>query len=507
MDIATDLLDKQAQLRRDDVAVVDDTAGRSLTYGELNDRASALARGLREGLGLAAGDRVAMLAQNSAEFLELLFACAKAELILVPLNWRLAVPELAFVLSDCEARAMVFEGMFAEQVDALRERFPGIEPVRFGDTAAEGERDYEALIKDHPGDYRMPERALGDTWYVLYTSGTTGKPKGVIQTFGMAVFNHLNIGVPMDLTSRDNTLNVLPFFHTGGINLLAMPTLIVGGTVTLVKAFDPARVIQLLKETATVFFGVPAIYQVILDHPDFSGEALSRVRAWACGGAPMPYSVLKRYADAGIPIRQGFGMTETGPTVFLMGHDRLLEKLGSVGLPQQYALVRIVDEDGNDLPDETVGELWVKGPAITPGYWHQPDKTAEAITPDGWLRTGDLARRDADGYYYIVDRSKDMFISGGENVYPAEVENVLYNHPGVAEAAVIGVPDERWGEVGLAVIVAREGSGLTAEALRAHCQGQLARYKIPARFEFQDALPRNAGGKVVKPQLREQYIP
>ncbi|MBA1147220.1 long-chain fatty acid--CoA ligase [Ectothiorhodospiraceae bacterium WFHF3C12] len=507
MDIATDLLDKQAQLRPNDTALVDDTAGRELTYAELDQRASAMARALREELGLSAGDRVAMLAQNSAEFFELLFACAKAELILVPLNWRLAVPELTYVLEDCEARAIVFEDMFAEQVSALRKTFADLVPVRLGESHDAGEQSFESLIAGNPGRYVMPERMLGDTWYVLYTSGTTGKPKGVVQTFGMAVFNHLNIGVPQDLTARDTMLNVLPFFHTGGINLLAMPTLIVGGTVIIVKTFDPPRVLELLRDRASVFFGVPAIYQVLIDHPDFDGEALSGVREWACGGAPMPYSVLKRYADAGIHIRQGFGMTETGPTVFLMGRERLLEKLGSVGLPQQYALARVVDEKGNDLPDDTVGELWVKGPAITPGYWRQPEKTAEAITPDGWLRTGDLARCDADGYFYIVDRSKDMFISGGENVYPAEVENVLYNHPGVAEAAVIGVPDERWGEVGLAVIVARPGVDVTAEALREHCQGQLARYKIPARFEFTDALPRNAGGKVVKPQLREQYIP
>jgi len=506
MTLATDLLAKQALMHPRRTALVDVTSGRELSYAALNGRASALAHGLRGRLGLAPGARVALLARNGAEFFELLFACAKAELILVPLNWRLAVPELSFVMEDCRASVLFYESAFGEQARALGERAPELSGICLGTSEAGDERVYESLVEGGSPDFEMPERQLEDAWYVLYTSGTTGRPKGVVQTFGMALFNYLNIGVPLDLTSRDTTLNVLPFFHTGGINLLSLPTLMVGGTCMLISAFDAGQVLDLLEKRATVFFGVPAMYQMLRDHPAFAGSDLRGVRAWACGGAPMPHSVLREYAEHGVPIRQGFGMTETGPTVFLMDEQRVMEKIGSVGLPQQYVQVRVVDADGNDLQTDAVGELWVKGPAVTPGYWHQPEKTAEAFTADGWLRTGDLARRDADGYYYIVDRSKDMFISGGENVYPAEVENVLYTHPDVAEVAVIGVPDARWGEVGLAVVVPRPGSDPDPDGLRRHCQGRLARYKIPARFEFAEALPRNAGGKVVKPQLRERYV-
>jgi fatty-acyl-CoA synthase len=326
----------------------------------------------------------------------------------------------------------------------------------------------------------------------------------VLQTFGMALFNHLNIGVPTDMTSADTTLNVLPCFHTGGLNLYANPTFIVGGTAIIQRTFEPAETLRLLSERATMFFGVPAVYLFLSQHSDFDPAALGRIRSWACGGAPMPPSLLEWYAERGIVIRQGFGMTETGPTVFLVDEAHALEKAGSVGMPQMHVAVRIVDREGNDVPDGEMGELLVKGPAVTPGYWRLPDVTAATIE-DGWLHSGDVARRDADGYYYIVDRWKDMFISGGENVYPVEVENALFAHPGIAETAVIGVPDPRWGEVGRAIVVPAPATTLTAAEVIEWCTARLARYKVPKSVRFVDALPRNAAGKVLKNVLREEY--
>ncbi len=317
----------------------------------------------------------------------------------------------------------------------------------------------------------------------------------------MTLFNALNIGLAVDLTSQDTTLNLLPMFHTGGLNLYTNPTLHAGGTAIVQKQFDPQTTFRLLAERTTVFFGVPAVYLFLSQHADFERADLSGVRFWACGGAPMPVSLLHRYAERGIVVQQGMGMTETGPTIFLVDREHALSKAGSVGKPQLYVEVRIVDRQGRDVPTGEMGELLIKGPAVTPGYWGLPEVTARSIE-DGWLHSGDVARVDEDGYYTIVDRWKDMYISGGENVYPAEVENVLYAHPAIAEVAVVGVPDERWGESGRAVVVVKPGQTLTAEAVIDFCQGKLARYKIPKTVVFSQALPRNAAGKVLKNELR-----
>jgi len=302
------------------------------------------------------------------------------------------------------------------------------------------------------------------------------------------------------------TLNLLPCFHTGGLNMYANPTFHVGGTAIVQKAFDPAETLRLLSEEATAIFGVSAVYLFLSQHPDFERTTFRKMRSWAAGGAPIPTSLLERYLDRGIEIQFGFGMTETGPTVFLIEKGAGRAKLGSVGKPQLYVDVRIVDREGRDLSPGERGELLIKGPGVTPGYWQRPDITAASIE-DGWLHSGDVAVRDADGYYTIVDRWKDMFISGGENVYPAEVENVIYQLPAVAEAAVVGVPDERWGEVGRAFVVLRPGEMLDAAAVIAHCRRQIAAYKAPKSIVFIDKLPRNAAGKVVKDELRRLAQP
>lgn len=500
-----DWLAKRAELSPNKVALVDTATGRRWTYAQFNERASRFAEFLRDEWGIQEGERVAILAPNSSDYFEVLYGCAKVGVILTCLNWRLAGPELEAIVNDASPRALIYDPEFAEAAHRLAERTAIRKLMALGEKAPEGERAYEQAMAQASGrPILMPHRSLNEVWHLLYTAGTTGRPKGVIQTFGMVFYNAVNIGIAIDLTSQDVTLNVLPTFHTGGLNLYANPTFHVGGTAIIQRSFDPAETLRWLAEEATAFFGVPAIYLFMIQHPDFGKYDLSRIRSWACGGAPMPIHLLEQYARHGIIIQQGFGMTETGPTVFLIDKEHALSKAGSVGKPQMHVAVRIVDREGRDVPPGEMGELLIKGPGVTPGYWQLPQVTAEAIE-DGWLHSGDVARVDEDGYYYIVDRWKDMFISGGENVYPAEVENVLYQMEEIAEVAVIGVPDPKWGEVGKAIVVLKPGTGLTEEEVIRFCEGKIARYKIPKSVVFVDRLPRNPAGKVLKTELRKQF--
>lgn len=500
-----DWLAKQADLRPDKLALIDAATGRRFTYPQFHLRASRLAEFLRAEWRLQPGDRVALLAQNSSDYFEILWACAKAGVILVCLNWRLAVPELEFILRDSTPSALIYDPPFAPAAETLAQTLGLRRRLTLAPEAPAGQWAYEPVLAQASGrPVVMPARPLGDVWHILYTAGTTGRPKGVLQTFGMVLYNTLNIGPAIDLTSDDVTLNLLPCFHTGGLNMYANPSFHAGATALIQRAFEPSETLHLLATQATAFFGVSAVYLFLSQHPEFAQTDLTHMRSWACGGAPMPTSLLQSYAERGIRIRFGFGMTETGPTVFIMERDFPVSKLGAVGKPQLHVETRIVDRDGRDVPAGEAGELLIKGPGVTPGYWQQPETTAAAIV-DGWLHSGDVARRDPDGYYYIVDRWKDMFISGGENVYPAEVENVLYQLPAVAEAAVIGVPDATWGEVGRAVVVLKPDQILTEAEILAHCRAQLGRYKVPKSVVFTDKLPRNPAGKVVKGDLRSAY--
>ncbi|MFE3451957.1 AMP-binding protein [Nonomuraea sp. NPDC059194] len=467
-----DLLESRAALSPDAVALVDTFSGREFTYAQAHDRAGRTAWRLREELGVRPGDRVAVLSGNRVEVIETLVACGRIGALMVPLNWRLAAHELAGITADCAPAVLLADDAHRTMAERLGGKVGGIGELGAGHVDGRGFRD------EH------------DAWYLLYTSGTTGRPKGVINTFGMAVVNHLNIGTAIGLTAADTTLNALPTFHTGGINLYTLPTLLAGGTAVIQHEFDPGQVLELLATRATAFFGVPTMYQLLRDHPAFAATDLSRMRSWACGGSPMPVPLLTELASRGIRVRQGMGMTETGPTVFLIDEANALAKAGSVGRPQPFVEV-MLDGGGEE------GELLIRGPGVTPGYWNA---VADPFAEDGWLRSGDIARRDADGDYTIVDRVKDMYISGGENVYPAEVEHVLHAHPAVAEAAVIGVPDERWGEVGKAVVVPR-GPADPGE-IRAFCRERLAAYKVPKHVEFVAELPRNASGKILKNRLR-----
>jgi fatty-acyl-CoA synthase len=483
-----DLIAKRASLQGGRIALEDSATGRTLTYAELDSRAGRAAS-LMAALGVGEGDRVAILSRNRPEFFEILVGCARLGAILVPLNWRMPPAELEGLIADCGPGLLIHGAAEASVAAALA-------PLPRVDLDASYE---ERLIAASPGRWRTRWPADG-IWYLIYTSGTTGRPKGVIYTFGMALANYVNIGGAIGLTGADRTLAFLPVFHTAGINLHALPTLIAGGRVLVMDGFDADRIVALIEgRRLDTLFGVPTVYQGLLDHPRFAAAPLESVRHWGCGGAPLPDAIALACRDLGIRLCAGMGMTETGPTAFLVDPAEAWTRIGSVGRPQLLCSARIVGEGGREAAPGEVGELQFAGPAITPGYWRNPEATAAAFTADGWLISGDLARRDGDGVFWIAGRRKEMFISGGENVYPAEVENVLSAHPAVVDAAVLAEADPKWGEVGRAFVqLAQSGSRPAPGELQAFCRARLAPYKVPRRFDFVAEFPRTSAGKIQK---------
>jgi fatty-acyl-CoA synthase len=483
-----DLVARRAELTPDRIALEEIASGRTRTYAEL-DRAASAAATLMAERGVGAGDRVAILCRNRIEFFELLFACAKLGAILVPLNWRMPPAELDGYIADCEPSLLFCDSIEAARACALRSAPPLLCLDRDYDSAL-GKAGSRCLRRTWPAQ---------STWYLIYTSGTTGRPKGVIYNFRMALANYVNIGTAIGLTGEDRTVAFLPNFHTAGINLHALPTLFAGGRVMILEAFDCDALVSLIENRGIdTFFGVPTVYQSLLDHPRFAAAPLESVRHWGCGGAPLPDRLVETYRDLGIRVCNGMGMTETGPTAFLIDPAEAWARIGSVGKPQILCNVRIVDGQGGEISDGEVGDLLFSGPGVTPGYWRNEEATRAAFDENGWLRSGDLARRDSDGFYYVVGRKKDMFISGGENVYPAEVENVLCDHPSVQDVAVLGEPDSKWGEVGRAFIQLADGALCDRLELEAYCRSRLASYKVPRRFDIVDHFPRTSAGKIQK---------
>jgi fatty-acyl-CoA synthase len=487
----------------DRLAAADLASGREYSYQQFDDRIARLATAFLETYHVTPGSRVAVLAPNGTDVFDVQFACWRLGAIFVPLNWRLANPELRAILADCGPVAMVHDRDFSARAEELASAVPGMRLCESGapDSA------FERAIATMPPLKRTVAVTLDDTSTILYTSGTTGLPKGAIITHGMNFWNIANATVPVGLTDRSVFLGILPLFHTGGLNVWANPVFHHGGTVLLMRAFDAGEALRLIGDPSvgvTHLFGVPANFQFMGQHPSFPRTDLSRIVHAGVGGAPTPDAILAAWTAQGLTLQQAFGMTETGPIVLTLDKEDAVRKAGSAGKPVLHTEVRLVDTDGNDVPAGTIGELWVRGPNITPGYWNKPAVNAASFT-DGWLHTGDAAIVDEDGFYTIVDRWKDIYISGGENVYPAEVENVLYQCPAIAEAAVIAVPSDRWGEVGRAIVVKKPDANLSEETLLDFCAARLARYKLPHSVLFIDALPRNATGKVHKPTLRERY--
>lgn len=493
----TDITAKRAALNGERPALVDIRSGQCVTYAELDERAARVA-GLLAVQGIRAGDRVAVLCRNRIAFFELLFGCAKLGAILVPLNWRMPPAELRPLIEDCTPTLIAFGQEDRAAAAAVAGDIPTLD---LDGTTASGYEGRMARITPLPGRDVWPQ---DDVWYLIYTSGTTGTPKAVIYTYGMAMANYVNVSQAIDLRQGETTLNFLPLFHTAGINLYTLPALMSGGQVLVMPGFDVDQLVDLLAEgRLDTVFAVPSVYQQLSLHPRFNEIDLSRVRQWGCGGAPLSDQLIRLYLRHGARVCNGMGMTETGPTAFLMDPENAPLKVGSVGKPQLLCQVRITGWDGRDVPTGETGEIWFRGPGITPGYWCNPEETAAAFAPGGWLKSGDIGWQDEDGYYYVAGRIKDMFISGGENIYPAEVENVLVQHPAVLEAAVIGMPDEQWGEVGCACLLLRPGATPPDDtALTDFCMERLARFKVPKRFIILPDFPRTAAGKILKHLLR-----
>jgi fatty-acyl-CoA synthase len=547
-------LERRGALTPDKIGLVDADTGVRYSYRTLNTRARALAALLASEHGVRQGERVAALAANSPEYLDAYFACALLGAILVPLNWRLTVRELTTILGDCSPilllhdethRTKATEVAAAVQLTASRMpalqapagRMPALRassaPSRSGrgwpwgrretptpapnavTTATASRREPRLLPFDaFPGaDEACAARATPfqtadgeEPMLILYTSGTTGVPKGALLSHRMITWNAVNTQVSWGVWDTDIAPISSPFFHAGGLNVLTTPLYHLGGTVVLLRSNDPADILQAAAaERCTILFNVPTVFQAMMEHPAFATTDLSAVRFCVTGGSSCPLPVIEGFARRGLVFRQGYGLTEVGVNCFSLSPEDALRKAGSVGRPVFHSRARIVDEQDRDVPEGGVGELALAGPHVCSGYWNRPEATAEAFR-GGWWHTGDLVQRDADGYYFIVGRKKDMYISGGENVYPAEIEQQLAQHPGIAEAAVIAQPDPKWGEVGVAVVVARAPGSLSAEEVLAYLDGKLARFKLPRRVEFAEVLPRNAMGKVLKAELVERYV-
>ncbi len=477
--------------------------GTTWTYGEMLERIDSLAVELQRG-GVCHGDRVAFLGLNQPAYFETLFAAARLGAIFVPLNFRLTGPELAFIVNDAGIHTLVADELHRPAAELVRAELPVrrylSDAVADGWEPLHGER--QSLSGPEPID--SDEVAL-----IMYTSGTTGLPKGAMLTHANLWWNNTNAMLQFDALEDDVTLVVAPLFHIGGLNVTTLLAWQKGAEVVLHRMFDPAACVEdIARYGVTTMFGVPAMFLFMSQVPGFDQSDLTTVRTLVCGGAPVPEPLIKLFNGRGVPINQGYGLTETSPMVSFLSPEWSLAKLGSAGKAPLFGEIRIIDENGRSITvPRTNGEVCYRGPNVMKGYWRRPEATAEAIDPAGWFHTGDVGYLDEDGFLFIADRVKDMIITGGENVYPAEVESVLHDHPDVADVAVIGLPDDRWGEAVVAVVVVHQGAAPTLEDLRDFAGERLARYKLPTRIEVVDILPRNPAGKVLKFELRERFSP
>lgn len=499
---AVDWIAHHASVTPSRIACIDAASARRHSYGAFHARISRLAGYLRDTPALADGARVLVLSKNDTDVFEIQFACQRAGAVFVPVNWRLTDPEIEFIARDCGASILFFGSEFRAAAEHLRDA--GLLD-RLVEMKGGGPSPYEACIADSAPLPQSAEKHDGDCWALIYTSGTTGHPKGAMISYRMALYNAVGLCAAFDIDGSSRALVLLPTFHTGGLNVFANPVFYRGGTNVVMRDFVPEKVVATLADAEmgiTHLMGVPTMHALLAAEPGFDRLARSRLRAIAVAGAPCPVPVIDAYGRIGLQLRQCWGMTEAGPLGILMPPHNPVEKRGSSGLPGMFLEAAIAAPDGSHLPDGRIGELVVRGPVVTQGYWRREDVNGQAFDASGWFRTGDAAYRDGDGYYHVVDRWKDMYISGGENVYPAEVERVLHLLDGIADCAVIGRPDEKWGEVGRAFLVRKAGSPIGERDLIAHCGRHLARYKIPKDFVFVDALPRNASGKLLKHKLR-----
>jgi len=497
----------RARLNPEGLFVVCDDDGRAYTNIEFNRRVNRLANALPS-IGIKRGERVAALFPNNPEFLELLFAAGKIGAIMVPLNFRLAPPELAYELDDSGATVLVYTNEFAFQAGELKGLAKGIKHYVAVGGGNEGDTDYESWIAEFPDTEPVvePEVTLDDPHFIMYTSGTTGRPKGAVLTHGNTVWNGVNAVLSFTLSEADTNLVAAPLFHIGGLSAAATPIIYSGGKVVLTRFFVPDQVIDAIgKHSVTTMFGIPIMFLLMSMSEKFDSGDFSSIRVMIAGGAPVPVPLIEKYQEKGVVFSQGYGLTETAPAVSALPEDDAMRKRGSAGKPLFHVDIRIFDENDNEIPWDETGEIVVKGPNVFKEYWNMPEETAETLR-GGWFHTGDMGRFDEEGYLWIVDRKKDMIISGGENIYPAEVEDVIHAHPKVADVGVVGMHDKKWGESPLALVVVMPGEELTGEEIIAFTRERLASYKTPKQVIFVDELPRTPTGKILKKDLRAQYV-
>ncbi len=498
---AGQVLTERAKIAPRVEAIVDTASGARCDFRQLNDRANQTANTLLA-MEFRPGERIACLMPNQSQYMESFYACAKAGFVFVALNWRLSVTELSYQLMDCGAVAVLYAAEQKSLVDPLRQQFPNIRWL------AVDEGDYAAAVAE-AATAEPPIGATGtDPLYMMYTSGTTGRPKGALLSHAANLAWLASMLATSDLRHGERNIIVAPLFHIGGLGL-AMSAVYRGMTTVLLKQFDPGVMWDLVDaEKITGFFAVPAMLALMYQHPKRTTTARSALRWVICGAAPVPVTLIEAYLAMGVEILQVYGLTETHGGICLMSPEHARTKVGSTGMPYFGIDVRVVDKAGTPVPPGIPGEVVTRGPHLISGYWNRPDATQEAIR-EGWFHTGDIAEVDAEGFIYIKDRSKDMVITGGENVYPAEVEDVLGGHAGVREVGVIGQPSPRWGESVCAVIVRGDDwkgdDELLVQELRTLVQSRLARFKQPKSYVFMSALPRNPSGKILKRMLREQF--
>ncbi len=499
MDLAS-LIERNAAFAPDKPAL--HFEGMTLSYAAFAARIEQAARALKSELGVARGDRVAILSLNRPDYLVLLYACARLGAMLVPLNWRLAVAEQQFILSDAAVKVLVLEQAFAAVLPALEKSLPETTAVGL-DFAPAGGSIFDSLLAKARGDGRNPHTDLACPLLIVYTSGTTGRPKGAVLRQEALLWNGVMSQHMHGLTSDDHVLTVLPFFHVGGLNIQTTPALQHGATVTIHSRFTPDATLACVeRERPTLTVLVPATIQAVTDHPAWATTDLSSLKAVSTGSTIVPQHLIDRFVARGVPVLQVYGSTETCPIAVYTRLGGDLAREGSTGLPGLFCEAAVIDDAGNELPPEIAGEIAVRGPNVFYEYWGNEEATREALH-DGWYRTGDLGRRDADGYFWVHDRKKNLIISGGENIYPAEIERVLLEHPDIVECGVIGRADTRWDEVPIAYVIRRKGGSVDAAGLQAHVQLQLARFKVPREVVFVEDLPRTALGKVQHFMLKQ----
>jgi fatty-acyl-CoA synthase len=505
-----DYLSKRDIFSPDAEALVDATTGRRYTYREFNGRANRVANFLQQTMGFEKGDRLCILAQNSMEYWETFFGCQKCGGIFSPLNWRLVARELAGLIGDLSPSAFFYDSESANIISELKSEVAVDHWIALDSgEGMEGSLSYsEVMGKADSSPPQALDISYDDPMGIVFTGGTTGLPKGALITYRQVAFNTLS--TIRDILPGDVYINHLPLFHVGGLYVYAIPLFILGGKVVQMKKWDLEVLIALIKkERPDFFFAVPTQYRMLMNHPDFGTIDFSSVRFLTSGGEALPLDIIKTYRDThGVKFKQGFGMTEVGPGCFALDPWDAERKIGSIGTPNFFIDAKVVDPDtGKECGANEAGELLFKGPSVTAGYWNRPDLNRTLLDDNGWFRTGDMVYFDDDGYFYVVDRVKDMYISGGENVYPREIEKVLELHPKIAQVQVIGVHDSKWGEVGRAVVILKPGQQATADEIISFCSDKLAKFKIPKSVVFTDSFtPYVSGaGKILKRKLRDDF--